>query len=88
MALPEDATSAILLELAGGGRVEPWQLLRCRNRYFRDGAVLGAAEFVEKVFRANRGLFGPRRRTGARKMRGLDLGGLRVLRDLQNRVLG
>ena len=80
--------SAILLELAGGGRVEPWKALRCRNRYFCDGAVLGGAEFVEKVFKANRDLFGPKRKSGARKMRGIDLGGLHVLRDLQRRVLG
>ena len=64
--LTEDLASAILLELAGGGRVEPWQVLRLRNRYFCDGAVLGAKEFVENVFKANRDQFGPNRKSGAR----------------------
>jgi hypothetical protein len=34
------------------------------------------------------GRTGPRRKTGARKMRGADFGGLRVLRDLRVRVIG
>ena len=88
MTVAEDLASAILLELAGGGRVEPWQVLRLRNRYFCDGAVLGAKEFVERVFKANRDQFGPKRSSGARRMRGIELGGLHVLRGLRSRILG
>jgi len=46
------------------------KMLRCRIRYFTDGAVIGSREFVDEVFRSARERFGPRRKTGARKLRG------------------
>ena len=61
------------------------EVLRRKVRYFSDGAVLGSAAFVEEAFEGlkARGRIGPRRRTGARRLRGADWGDLRVLRDLR-----
>jgi putative transposase len=46
------------------------QMLRCRLRYFTDGAVIGSRPFVDEVFNESRERFGPKRKTGARKLRG------------------
>lgn len=62
------------------------EYLRYRVRYFCDGAAFGRKDFVEEVFRANRGKFGANRKNGARRMRGLADGGLFTLRDLRLRV--
>ncbi|MAS95880.1 MAG: chemotaxis protein CheW [Verrucomicrobiales bacterium] len=66
------------------------EVLRDRVRYFCDGVVLGSAEFVDDVFARGKekGLYGEKRTTGARKMRGAEWGSLRVLRDLQVNVIG
>ena len=66
------------------------EVLRHRVRYFCDGVVLGSAEFVDSVFDRGKekGLYGEKRTTGARKMRGAQWGSLRVLRDLQVDVIG
>jgi hypothetical protein len=45
-------------------------MLRCRVRYFTDGAVIGSKAFVNEVFAGARERFSPRRRDGARKLRG------------------
>lgn len=66
-----------------GGQLARHELLRCRVRYFTDGVVLGNREFVESVFARHRHLFGPKRRTGARKLRYGDWGGLCTVRDLR-----
>ncbi len=68
---------------AAGGRLSLAQLLRCRVRYFTDGMAVGSAAFVERVFHAMRKAFGPRRKTGARRMRGGDWEGLHVARALE-----
>jgi putative transposase len=57
-------------------------------RYFTDGVVLGSAEFVNRVFERERHRFGPKRKDGARKLRGANFGALRVLRDLRVRAFG
>ena len=59
---------AVERALAGGGRLPLEMALRCRVRYFSDGAVFGTREFVDRVFEGNRDRFGPDRKTGARKM--------------------
>jgi putative transposase len=67
------------------------KVLRHRVRYFCDGAVLGTAEFVNRVFereQERRRRFGEKRTSGARRMRGAEWGELRVLRDLQKDVIG
>jgi hypothetical protein len=45
-------------------------LLRCRIRYFTDGAVIGSREFVNEAFASARERFGTKRKDGARKLRG------------------
>jgi hypothetical protein len=63
------------------------KMLRCRVRYFTDGAVIGSREFVNEAFVNARERFGPSRKDGARKMRGAGVvaaaGILWSLRDLQ-----
>jgi REP element-mobilizing transposase RayT len=61
---------AELAGLDGGGNVALGKLLLLRVRYFSDGAVIGSRDFVDEVFRRSRERFGPKRRDGARKLRG------------------
>ena len=63
------------------------ELLRCRVRYFTDGAVLGSNEFVEEQFETFRNHLSEKRKSDPRRMRGGDWGGLTVLRDLQKDVI-
>ena len=46
------------------------QMLRWRVRYFTDGAAVGSRAFVDNLFTQCRDRFGPKRKSGARKMRG------------------
>jgi len=46
------------------------RMLRCRMRYFTDGLVIGSRAFVDDFFEHRRDRFGPKRKSGARKMRG------------------
>jgi hypothetical protein len=69
--------------IAAGGQLSLAAALRCRVRYFIDGAVLGSQEFIDGFFEAQRGQFGANRKSGARKMKGAQWGALRVLRDLK-----
>ena len=46
------------------------RMLRCRVRYFTDGAVIGSRSFVNEAFARARERFGSRRKDGARKLRG------------------
>jgi REP element-mobilizing transposase RayT len=74
--------------LAARGRLDRWQMLRCRVRYFSDGVALGTRKFVDAVFAARREHFGPRRRNGARPLRGVDVGELFTMRDLRVSAIG
>ena len=79
--------------LQDGGKLPLADYLRCRVRSFSDGVAVGGGEFVESVFQASRGQFGPKRKTGARPLRGLEMPGpdetrLHTLRQLQKRVFG
>lgn len=76
--LQPDATGLPDLGLAG--------MLRCRVRYFTDGAVIGSRGFVNAVFEKSRERFAGKRKDGARKPRGNGrpaAGVLWSLRDLQ-----
>jgi len=73
--------------LAVGGKLTLAQALRCRVRYFTAGAVLGSREFVDAFFERQRAFFGERRKSGGRRMKLAQWGGLRVLRDLKDGVL-
>jgi putative transposase len=46
------------------------KMLRCRIRYFTDGAVIGSKNFINETFALARDRFGPKRKTGARKLKG------------------
>lgn len=66
-----------------------WAVIRCRVRYFCDGAIFGTVEFANGIFEAQRWRFGPKRKTGAHKLRGgAGWGELRTLRDLEVRPVG
>jgi hypothetical protein len=65
-------------------------MLRCRIRYFTAGAVIGSKEFVNEAFSSARDRFGPRRKDGARKLRGAGAaagGSLWSLRDLRKGIV-
>jgi REP element-mobilizing transposase RayT len=46
------------------------KMLRCRIRYFTAGAVIGSKEFVNEAFASARSRFGPKRKDGARRLKG------------------
>jgi REP element-mobilizing transposase RayT len=68
---------------AEGGKLPLAVVLGCHVRYLTDGVVLGSAEFVDGFFERNREQFGPRRTSGARRMRGAEWGSIRTLRQLR-----
>ena len=57
-------------ERAKKGEIPLGKLLRCRIRYFSDGAVIGTQSFVDEAFMKSRERFGSKRKTGARRLRG------------------
>jgi putative transposase len=79
---------AALEVLESGGTVPRALALRCRVRYFTDGAVLGSREFVQTWFEAHRDHLSPKRASGPRAMQGTDWDGLSVYRGLRRAVFG
>ena len=64
-----------------------WELRQYRVRYFTDGVVLGSRSFVNQFFTEKRIYFGPKRKSGARRIRGAHLENLNTVRELQvNRI--
>ena len=64
------------------------KVIKCRVRYFTDGAVIGSKSFVDGVFQASRERFGPKRKDGARRPRGTlgeMAGEIWSLRDLKEK---
>ena len=62
------------------------KVVRCKVRYFKDGAVLGSRKFVNDFFADHRASFSKKRKDGARRPRGAlkDLAGeIWSLRDLK-----
>ena len=71
------------------GDIPLGKMLRCRIRYFTDGAVIGSRGFVDEAFTAARARFGKSRKNGARKLRGgaaAAAGTLWSLRDLKKGI--
>ena len=66
------------------------KMLRCRIRYFTDGAVIGSREFVNEAFASARERFSPKRKDGARKLKGENSaaagGTLWSMRDLRKGI--
>ncbi len=69
------------------GGLSRGELLRCRVRYFVDGVAIGGREFVEAVFREQRGNFGKTRKDGAREIREAPGLGLFTLRNLKRQAI-
>ena len=75
--------------MKAGGKLPRAVLLRCRVRYFTDGAILGSKEFVKEVFEQRRDQLGKRRwRTSGTPVPGGDWQGLRSFRNLRREVFG
>jgi hypothetical protein len=73
---------AVERERKRGGKMGRFEMLRCRMRQAVDGLVWGSREFVDEVFEARRERFGPKRKDGARKIRGTSQEGVWTMRDL------
>jgi len=70
------------------GQLPKAVMLRCRVRYFTDGAILGSAEFVRGVagvWQMERGRKHPPK---VNAMKGGDWGGLSVIQSLRSQVFG
>jgi hypothetical protein len=80
--------AVIRAELARGGELGLAQVLRLRVRHFTDGVLLGSKAFVNEMFIRHRDRFGPKRKDGARPIRGVPLPGVSVLRDLRVNTVG
>ena len=72
---------------AQGGKLSLAEMLRCRVRALTDGWVFGSQKFVDDFHQAKRSLFGAKRKSGGRPIRGCDTE-LRTLRDLRKNALG
>jgi hypothetical protein len=79
---------------AGADRGQPLpelsmaKILRCRVRYFTDGAVIGSKEFVNEAFAAARDRFTEKRQDGARRMRGSGTPAAGVLWSMRDLRIG
>jgi putative transposase len=83
--VPRERVVEVLRE---GGTVPRAEALRCRLRYFTDGAVLGSAAFV-RAWREAQGRRGARARPSPpQPLKGADWEGLTVARSLRSRVFG
>ncbi len=71
------------------GELSVGKMLRCRVRYFTDGAVIGSRSFVNEAFVAARERFGSQRKDGSRKLRGSGAAAAGILwsvRDLKKDI--
>jgi len=87
--MKQEVAAAELEQLERGRNVAMGRMLRCKVRYFTDGAVIGSRGFVEEVFQKSRERFGPKRKDGARRWRGMGEAAAGVLwsaRDLKRGV--
>ncbi len=64
------------------------KMLRCRVRYFTDGAVIGSREFVNEAFAGARERFSEKRKDGARRMKGAGAAARGELWSLRNLRVG
>jgi REP element-mobilizing transposase RayT len=84
----KDREKALEILERGGAILPRSTVLRCRVRYFTDGAILGSAEFVRGLadrWQADRGL---KYRPKIRAAHGADWGDLSVVASLRNSVFG
>jgi putative transposase len=64
------------------------KMLRCRVRYFTEGAVIGSKGFVNEAFAGARERFTERRKDGARRMRGSGAAAKGVLWSIRDLRVG
>ena len=76
------SAGAVERERKRGGKMGRAELLRHRLRQAVDGLVWGRREFVDMVHGARRGMFGARRKDGARRIRGTQADWVWTMRDL------
>lgn len=74
--------------VAAKGRLPLNEVLRCRIRYFTDGAILGSRAYVEDAFQRHRADFSLRRQSGARTLKGAEWGDLFSARELRVEPVG
>ena len=70
------------------GQLPKAAILRCRVRYFTDGAILGSAEFVRGFVHVWQVESGRKHPPKVNAMRGSDWGDLAVIRSLRRQVFG
>ncbi|NJM38960.1 MAG: chemotaxis protein CheW [Akkermansiaceae bacterium] len=70
--------------VSNDGDISLGKMLRCRVRYFTDGAVIGSRDFVNEVFKNSRERFGPKRKNGARKLKGNAAPAAKILWSLRD----
>ena len=63
------------------------EALRCKVRYHADGVAIGTKQFINTIFQMTRSWFGAGRKSGARKLKGIDTP-LYCFRDLQRDAIG
>ena len=73
---------AVEKERNRGGQMGRFEMLRHRLRQATAGLVWGSREFVDAVYALRREMFGPKRKDGARKIRGTTEDGIWTMRDL------
>lgn len=67
--------------------MELFEALRHEVRAFSHGAVIGSRAFVEDFFQSHRNQFGPTKKKGAYKLRGINAPELFVARELRSRTI-
>lgn len=70
------------------GQLSKASVLRCRVRYFSDGAILGSAEFVRGFTGAWQLERGRKHPPKVNHLRGADWGDLSVIQGLRRQVFG
>jgi putative transposase len=68
---------------AAKGQLPASDVLMKRVRHFSDGLVIGGKDALQELFEATKDYFGPKRKTGPRKIKGDDWGDLRSMRELR-----
>ena len=87
--MAKEKVTTELERLDAGRDVALRQMLRWKVRYFSDGAAVGSRAFVDGLFEQCRDRFGPKRKSGARRMRGKAAGAAELLwsaRDLRRGI--
>ena len=76
--------------LERNGKLSRTEMLRCRVRYFTDGAVIGSKSFVNDFYKAVKGEIRGERKKASTPLRNIDLEDEQIYsyRDLQKDVLG